>query len=155
MWVAQDLLCGSSAVSLYVLDRNKYQPKPNQQSNAFSVKNPYKGRRRVKDETKIPPDIQEKYTELILDQVLYNAEECQALRDFEPVKINTHCIFARKSILWGSKDYDKSLSVGQLSRKRSVFLKSLVIGSLHTPVIFEEFRTVGWPVFPFTHSQKV
>lgn len=67
----------------------------------------------MKDESKIPPEVREKYTEQILDLVLYDAEECQALREFEPVKMNTHCIFARKSILWGSRDYDRSLSVGE------------------------------------------
>ena len=101
------LLC--HLVSLYVLDRNKYQPKPSQQT----VKNPYKGKRRVKDESKIPADVREKYTRLILDVVLYEAEECQALREFEPVKVNTHCIFAKKSIFWGARDYDKSLSLGK------------------------------------------
>ncbi|CAI8010840.1 hypothetical protein GBAR_LOCUS7097 [Geodia barretti] len=98
-------------VSLYVLDRNKYQTKPNQQSNTSSVKNPYKGTRRVKDESNIPPDVREKYTDRILDLVLYEVEETRALREFEPIKMNTHCIFARKSILWGSRDYHKSLSV--------------------------------------------
>ena len=68
----------------------------------------------MKDESKIPADVQEKYTRLILDHVLYDAEECQVLRDFEPVKMNTHCIFAKKSILWGARDYDKYLSLGML-----------------------------------------
>ena len=67
----------------------------------------------MKDESKVPPRVQEKYTGLILDLVLYDAEECQALREFEVVKMNTHCIFAKKSILWGSRDYDRSLSVGE------------------------------------------
>ena len=108
------LLCGFSyivhfAVSLYVLDRSKYQPKPSITTN---TRNPYKGKRRVKDESKIPQNVHEKYTQLILDLVLYDAEECRALRDFEPVKMNTHCIFARKAILWGARDYNKALPLG-------------------------------------------
>ena len=103
------------AVSLYVLDRNKYQPKPaTQTSGAFPSKNPYKGKRRFKDESKIPQDVHESYTQLILQLVLdYDAEECQSLRDFEPVKMNTHCIFAKKSILWGTSDYDRAVSLGK------------------------------------------
>ena len=96
-------------VSLYVLDRNKYQTKS---TASFSIKNPYKGKRRVKDESKIPHDVHEKYSQLILDLVLYDAEECQALRDFESVKMNTDCIFAKNSILWGAMDYDKTVSLG-------------------------------------------
>lgn len=76
------------------------------------MKNPYKGKRRVKDENKIPQDIRDKYSQIILDLILYDAEECQALREFEPVKMNTHCIFAKKSILWGAMDYNKAISLG-------------------------------------------
>ena len=67
----------------------------------------------MKDEDRIPPSIREKFTEEILDLVLYDVENCQALRDFEPIKMNTHCIFAKKAILWGACDYDHSLSVGK------------------------------------------
>ena len=66
----------------------------------------------MKDESKIPPSLHEQYSQLILDLVLYNAEDCQALRDFEPVQMNTHCVFAKKSILWGAMDYEKSISLG-------------------------------------------
>ena len=121
-----------------MLDRNKYQTKPNQQSNTSSVKNPYKGTRRVKDEGNIPPDVRERYTGRILDLVLYDAEECRALREFEPVKMNTHCIFARKSILWGSRDYDKSLSVGE----DTVCFHSRI--ALHSPAIVIIYIQHGW-----------
>ena len=98
------------SVSLYLLDRNRFTEKPQE---IFPGTNPYKRKRRVKDEDRVPPNIREKFTEEILDLVLYDVENCQALRDFEPVKMNTHCIFAKKSILWGACDYDQSLSVGK------------------------------------------
>ena len=98
------------SVSLYLLDRNHFTEKPQE---IFPGTNPYKRKRRVKDEDRVPPNIREKFTEQILDLVLYDVENCQALRDFEPVKMNTHCIFAKKSILWGACDYDQSLSVGK------------------------------------------
>ena len=121
-----------------MLDRNKYQTKPNQQSNTSSVKNPYKGTRRVKDESNIPPDVRERYTDRILDLVLYDAEETRALREFEPFKMSTHCIFARKSILWGSRDYHKSLSVGE----DTVCFHSLI--ALHSPANSQCNSQHGW-----------
>ena len=112
-------MCSNYAVSLYLLDRNKYEVTPEPQKS-LTVKNPYKGKRRVKDESKIPPDIHEKYAQLILDLVLYDAEECRALREFEPIKMNTHCIFAKNSILWGARDYNAALSLGNNSRLNNV-----------------------------------
>lgn len=70
----------------------------------------------MRDENKIPRDLHDRYSQLILDLVLYDAEECQALRDFESIKMNTHCIFAKKSILWGARDYDRTLSLGKEHR---------------------------------------
>ena len=95
-------------MSLYILDRNKYEVRPKHPP----IKNPYKGKRKT-DESNVPPDVYDKYSQQILDLVLYDAEDCQALRDFEPVKMNTHCIFAKNSVLWGSKDYDRNLSLGK------------------------------------------
>ena len=92
------------------MDRNRFIEKPDE---TFPGTNPYKRKRRVKDEERIPPSIRKKFTEEILDLVLYDVENCRALRDFEPIKMNTHCIFAKKAILWGACDYDQSLSVGK------------------------------------------
>ena len=93
------------------MDRNRYSETPRE---TFPGSNPFKRKRRVKDEDKIPANVRAKFTEDILDLVLYDVENCQALRDFEPVKMNTHCIFAKKSILWGACDYDQDLSVGKI-----------------------------------------
>lgn len=79
----------------------------------FPGKNPYKGKRKVKDEEKVPQNLKEKYVEQILDLVLYDVENCEVLKNFEPVQRNTHCTFAKRSLLWGSQDYDKSLTVGE------------------------------------------
>ena len=45
---------------------------------------------------------------------LYDVENCRALRNFEPIQMNTHCTFAKKAVLWGARDYDASLTVGTL-----------------------------------------
>ena len=42
----------------------------------------------------VPANIVNKYTAEILDNVLYDAEKCLALEQFETVQVNTHCIFA-------------------------------------------------------------
>lgn len=57
--------------------------------------------------------MREKYIARILDLVLYDVEENQTLQHFEPVKMNTECIFAKKAHIWGACDYDRSLSVGE------------------------------------------
>ena len=59
----------------------------------------------------IPDKIVSKYTEEILAYVLHDAERCLAIEQFEPVKANTHCVFAKTAKLWGSRDYDVSLSL--------------------------------------------
>ena len=96
---------------MYVLDRNKYT-ETTKQSLAFGG-NPYRRKRRVKDDDKIPPEVTEKYVAQILDLVLYDVENNKAIADFEPVKMNTECIFALKSRIWGACDYDRSLSLGK------------------------------------------
>ena len=68
----------------------------------------------MKDEDKVPQELKSKYTEQIMDLVLYDVESCKALQNFEVVQRNTHCTFAKMSKLWGSYDFDKSLSVGKL-----------------------------------------
>ncbi len=66
-------------------------------------------------------EIKEKYTKQILDLVMYDMENCEALRNFDAVKNNTHCIFSKKSILWGAFDYDKELSIGEFIIFNSLF----------------------------------
>lgn len=67
----------------------------------------------------IPDKIVNKYTVEILDYVLYDAERCLAVEQFEQVKANTHCVFAKTAKLWGSHDYDIALSLEE-NVKRSV-----------------------------------
>lgn len=76
--------------------------------------NPYRKHQKVKDEEKVPVEILSEYSRKILELVLYDVENCQALRNFARVKDHTDCIFAKKSILWGAQDYDQELSVGVL-----------------------------------------
>lgn len=70
----------------------------------------YRSNKPVADKT-IPDKIVSKYTREILDYVLYDVERCSAIEQFEPVKANTHCVFAKTAKLWGSRDYDIALSL--------------------------------------------
>lgn len=100
-------------MSLYVLDRNRYNT-PTANVDPLPDANPYRRHRRVKDEDKIPVHVRDKYSRAILDLVLYDdMEDCEALRNFEPVKNNTHCIFSKNSVLWGARDYDSELFLGE------------------------------------------
>ncbi len=101
-------------MSLYILDRNKYNEQPESTPDSLTLKNPYRGHKKVKDEDKVPGAIWEQYARQILALVLYDVENCEALRNFEPVKNSTHCIFSRMSSLWGAWDYDGRLTVGKL-----------------------------------------
>jgi len=65
------------------------------------------------DADNIPDKIVKKYTESILNLVLYDAENCEAIDHFEVVKANTHCVFAKTAKLWGSHDYDPALSLAE------------------------------------------
>ena len=65
----------------------------------------------MKDEDQIPASLNKKYTEMILDFVLYDVENNQALQNFELVKNNTHCIFSKRAVLWGCRDYNNALSL--------------------------------------------
>lgn len=94
-----------------MLDRNQCkEPAP---LPSFPSKNPYKGTRKVEDEEKIPDEVKKQYVDKILNLVLYDAEDCQALRNFEPIISSTHCIFAKKSVIWGARDYDRKLTIGE------------------------------------------
>ena len=99
-------------MSLYVLDRNSYNLPATSKSSGT---NPYKGKRRVKDEDEIPLNITNIYTKDILEFVLYDVYNTEALRNFKTVQNNTHCIFSKRAILWGARDYDVELSIGEFS----------------------------------------
>ncbi|KAH9495905.1 hypothetical protein Btru_015391 [Bulinus truncatus] len=47
----------------------------------------------------------------ISDFVLYDASRVSCLRRFKAIKMNTECIFARRSKIWGSLDYNEECSL--------------------------------------------
>lgn len=122
------------AASLYVLDRDKYSVTVPEKRPA---KNQFKGKRKIKDEDQISPQLRESFTNQILDLVLYDVEDCQALRNFEIIQRNTHCSFSKRAVLWGSHDYQKTVTVGKgcTSTPRHCFIQ----GSFPPRIIFPTF----------------
>ena len=80
----------------------------------------YKAHRSTNRNT-VPDKIVSKYTEEILEYVLHDAERCLAIEQFEPVTTNTHCVFAKTAKLWGSRDYDISLSLEENVRRSVIY----------------------------------
>lgn len=95
--------------------------------------NPYKGHKRVKGEEHLPDNVKNSYTNLILNHVLYDTENCKTLQNFELVKRNTHCTFARTAILWGAQDYDNTLTLeANVERSIPAVIKFFAVAeSLH------------------------
>ena len=96
-----------------MLDRNKYISHDHLKQEQFPFQNPYKRKRRVKDEERLDLEVVNKYIGGILDLVLYDVENCEAVHNFQVIKNNTDCIFSKKAILWGAWDYDPELSIGK------------------------------------------
>lgn len=125
-YIFSALIC--TLASLYLLDRNKYAKKP-KVDNSFPDPKSYRPPKRIRDDDEVPTAIRESFVKNIVDFVLYDAENSQALRNFEPVKMNTHCTFAKRAVLWGARDYDMSLSVEQnVERSIPALIKFLAIG---------------------------
>jgi hypothetical protein len=50
-------------------------------------------------------------------------EKLQSLRNFQPIKQNTACVFAKRSLLWGSPNWVESLSLEQNAMRIAPALK--------------------------------
>ena len=100
-------------MSLYLLDRERYTPKP--AASEFPSKNPYKRKKKLKDEHLVPLDVRQKYAEDIADFAVHDAENSSILSEFELVQMNTECIFSKKAVLWGATEYEPSLTLGTLA----------------------------------------
>ena len=90
----------------------------------------------------VPDNIVNKYTEEILDYVLYDSERCLAVEQFEPVKNNTHCVFAKTAKLWGSRDYDITLSLEENVKRFVTGTSSVATGDewLNTGTGFQQLE---------------
>lgn len=76
--------------------------------NNRGMKNPLKGKPQC---TELKPELAEKVNKAIADLVTYDAEEADSLKDFNVVKANTECIFAKRSKIWGTPSWENDLSI--------------------------------------------
>jgi len=77
------------------------------------MQNPYGKKKRVKEEESLPPEVVGKYVAGLLDFVRYDAEDCEAVRNFKVIQNSTHCTFSKGAKIWGARDYDSSLTIGE------------------------------------------
>ena len=76
----------------------------------------------------LTPVLINKYNQLVTDLVTYNAENVESLQNFDTVKLQTECIFAKKSKLWGSCDWNDQISLEEnVYRMVPTFLKFTVV----------------------------
>lgn len=60
-------------------------------------------------------ELQRSVERTVFGFVTYDATSVTALQQFNPIQENTECIFAKKAKLWGNKDWNQELSLGNLS----------------------------------------
>ena len=72
--------------------------------------NPLKGKPRIKEKD-LPADMVHQMEHNICKFVTYNAEEVESLQNFEIIKSQTECLFAKRARLWGSPDWKEELNL--------------------------------------------
>ena len=87
--------------------------------------NPLKGKKNITEE-EVPPEVLHKVEHQICQFVTYNAENTKSLLNFQTIKENTQCIFAKRSRLWGSPEWKEDLCLEEnVLRSIPTFLKFL------------------------------
>ncbi|XP_013402725.1 uncharacterized protein LOC106168264 [Lingula anatina] len=93
-------------VSLYALndaeDKRDAIPKLN--------RNPLKGKPQISVDD-LPRKVIDLMEHKVTELVTYDAEDVDSLANFETLKMNTECIFAKKARLWGSPKWNYDLSI--------------------------------------------
>ena len=59
----------------------------------------------------------------VCDFVTYDATSVSALQHFQPIQENTECIFAKRAVLWGNRDWDTDIGLGTLAFAASFQVK--------------------------------
>ena len=77
---------------------------------SFKLFNPFKGRFGSGYLTKEQED---DISTKVSDFVLYDAVSAQSLDNFDVIKENTECLFAKRARLWGSPPYDTAVTLGK------------------------------------------
>ena len=80
-------------------------------SNKSMHNNPLKGKPNI-EESQLPVNVSHQINEQIVKLVTHNAADASCLERFNVIKLNTQCVFAKKARIWGSKEWDCNLSLG-------------------------------------------
>ncbi|XP_077998624.1 uncharacterized protein LOC144451610 [Glandiceps talaboti] len=84
----------------------------------------YRGYHNNDDDEDIPEDVRRKYERDIANFMSYDPMCTKAIVNFQTIKMNTECIFAKNSKLWGSCDYNEQLSLEEnVKRSIPMFMK--------------------------------
>ncbi|XP_050412095.2 uncharacterized protein LOC126826986 [Patella vulgata] len=117
------LLSGTTLLGFFFLrvferiDRNSI-------NNHTEVTNPFKGKPRIKQ---LPVDNADEIDRQISEYVTYDATDNITLKNFNVIKENTPCIFAKRSKIWGSKDWEEHLGLEEnIFRSMPTFYKFIL-----------------------------
>jgi hypothetical protein len=101
----------------------KSQSKLDFQEEQISNVNPLKGT----GKGPISESVSHRIERAITEFVTYDAETTDSLRDFERIKSRTECIFAKRAKIWGSPNWNKTLSLDEnIFRMLPTFLKFVI-----------------------------
>ena len=76
------------------------------------ARNSLKMTKPAKDEDALPAEMLTNVRRQLADFVTYDGTDVDTLRNFEPIKVRSQCIFAKRAKLWGSADWRPHLSLG-------------------------------------------
>lgn len=65
-------------------------------------------------------ELRSRVNSTVCDFVTYDATSVSALQHFQPVQENTECIFAKRAVLWGNRDWDTDIGLGTLAVKSAL-----------------------------------
>ena len=72
-------------------------------------RNPLRGK--PPESTLVSSELESKIEKTLYKLLTYEATSTESLQNFDVIKMNTECIFAKKSRLWGSSDWIPDTSV--------------------------------------------
>lgn len=79
-----------------------------------TTENPLRGKPLGVSLDNISDELKSKIDTQISALVTYDPVHCDAVEEFEAIKSQTECIFAKRARLWGSCNWDAKLSLGDI-----------------------------------------
>lgn len=92
--------------------------------------NPLRKKLDLTTEPQISQETISTFHRLLEESLTYDATEVKALRNFQSIRLQSQCIFAKNARIWGSADYQSDLSLGRILFMRFNSLYSLIFSCL-------------------------